>query len=112
MKSSNILLKKGVFPYEYINDFNVFNDKSLPKKSKFYSSLTFESVSDDEYKHAKNVWQTFNCETLGDYHDIYLELDVCLLADVFTKFRKTIYENYQLEAAHFFLYLDYHLMRV
>jgi hypothetical protein len=97
-----LLLRKSIFPYEYITNFDVFNDAKLPSKNHFYSSLTFDTVSNDDYNYAQKVWKEFDCKTLGDYHDIYLELDVCLLADVFTKFRKTIYENYQLEAAHFY----------
>ena len=44
----------------------------------------------------------FNCETLKDYHDIYLKTDVLLLADIFEKFRKTCIHNYNLEPVHYY----------
>ena len=54
-----------------------------------YLKLSGDSCSDVDYAHALRVWDAFNCETLGDYHDIYLQLDVLLLTDFFEKFRKT-----------------------
>ena len=71
-------------------------------QDKFYSSLSDEGITDDDYKHAQQVWDTFNCATLGDYHDIYLETDVHLLADVFENFRRTALSNYNLDPAHYY----------
>ena len=78
-----------MYPYEYINGYHRFNERQLPPKEAFYSKLTRESVSDKDYQHAKNVWQTCECQTWGDYHDLYLRTDVLLLADVFETFRRT-----------------------
>jgi hypothetical protein len=98
----NLLLKKGIFPYEYLDDFNKFNEKKLPEKSKFYSSLSFSEISDEDYEHAKKVWKEFNCKTFGDYHDLYLQLDTCLLADIFETFRDTALNVYKLDPCHYY----------
>ena len=80
---TEILLRKGVYPYEYITSLERFNKPQLPTIDKFYSKLSDESVSQKDYEHAQKVWKEFNCQTLGDYHDLYLKTDVVLLADVF-----------------------------
>ena len=72
----------------------------LPQKEEFYSHLNDEHVSDDDYQHAINVWSTFNCKSIRDYHDLYLKSDVLLLADVFENFRKTCLHHYKLDPAH------------
>ena len=71
-------------------------------KYQFYSILTDESISDEQYRHAKNVWNKFNLKTMGEYHDLYLKSDILLLADVFENFRKTCLEYYKLDPAHYF----------
>ena len=98
----SIITRKGVFPYEYMDSFDRFEETQLPPKENFYSSLTDESISDSDYQHAQKVWDTFNCATLGDYHDIYLQTDVLLLADVFENFRRTALSTYGLDPAHYY----------
>ena len=80
-----LLLKKGIYPYEYMDSFERFNETELPEKENFYSSLNGKGISDEEYAH---VWKKFGCQNLGDYHDLYVVTDVLLLADVFENFRK------------------------
>ncbi len=98
--SLELLKRKGVFPYEYMTDFSKLSAKSLPPKDAFYSELTDTGISDSDYKHAQNVWKTFDCKTMRDYHDLYLKTDVLLLADVMTEFRKTCKKAYGLDALH------------
>ena len=101
-ESLNLLKRKGVFPYEYMTDFSKLSETSLPPKEAFYSQLTDSHITDKDYDHAKKVWSTFNCETMRDYHDLYLKTDVLLLADVMTEFRKTCKKAYELEALHYY----------
>ena len=82
-KYLELLRKKGVHPYEYMNIFKKFNETELPSKNKFFSSLKDENISEKEYEKAGNIWNTFKIKTLGEYHDLYLKTNVLLLADVF-----------------------------
>ena len=86
-KGSELLFKKGIYHYEYMDSWERFEETSLPDKEKFYSKLNDENITDDEYAHAHAVWEAFGCKTLGDYHDLYVKTDVALLADVFENFR-------------------------
>ena len=101
-KGSDLLYKKGIYPYEYMDSWERFNETSLPKKESFYSKLNDEHITEDEYAHAQTVWDTFECKTLGDYHDLYVKTDVTLWADVFENFRKLCLEQYGLDPAHYF----------
>ena len=87
-KGSDMLYKKGIYPYEYMDSWERFSETSLPDKDNFYSKLNDEYITNNEYAHAQKVWETFDCKTLGDYHDLYVKTDVALLADVFENFRK------------------------
>ena len=97
-----LLQKKGIYPYEYMDSFERFDENQLPEKEKFYSSLSGEGITDEEYAHAQEVWATFGCQTLGNYHDLYVATDVLLLADVFENFRKVCQEKYGLDPAHYY----------
>ncbi|XP_036150881.1 uncharacterized protein LOC118648637 [Monomorium pharaonis] len=97
-----LLTRKGVFPYEYLDSVDRLNDTELPSREAFYSSLTGEEVSEDDHKHAVMVWERFNIRNLGEYSDLYLKTDVLLLADVFEKFRENSIESYGLDPAHYY----------
>ena len=97
----DLVTRKGVFPYEYMDSFDRFVEEELPPKEKFYSSLSDESCSDHDYQHAQEVWATFNSKSLKEYHDVYLCSDVLLLADVFENFLKTAMATYGLDHAHY-----------
>ena len=97
----DLMVRKGVYPYDYMDSFDKFNDK-LPRKEEFYSILNDEHISDEDYKHAQNVWNTFSLKNMGQYHDLYLQSDILLLADVFENFRKTCLEYYKLDPCHYF----------
>ena len=90
----NLLTKKGVYPYEYMNSFENLEETKLPPKEAFYSKLSDENISDKDYEHAKKVWETFKMKTLRDYHKLYNKVDVLLLADVFENFRNICIKNY------------------
>ena len=96
-----ILLGKGVYPYEYIDEWDKFNEKVLPGKESFYSNLTLENISEIDYAYANNIFKKFNINNLGEYHDLYVRSDTLLLADIFENFRQSCLKNYELDPAHF-----------
>ena len=84
------MLRKGVYPYEYVivgNDLVKYHYQ--------------EDISDIDYRHANNVFKRFKLENLGDYHDLYVKSDTLLLADVFNNFRDICFKEYELDPAHF-----------
>ena len=92
-----LLRQKGVYPYEYMSSFDRLGETALPSKDSFYSSLAGEHISDGEYTQARAVWEAFGMKTMRDYHDLYLETDVMLLADIMESFRKVCMVNYGLD---------------
>ena len=97
----NLMKRKGVYPYDYMDSFSKFNDTELPQREDFYSLLKGENISEDDYSHAQNVWNTFNLQNMGEYHDLYLQTDILLLTDVFENFRKTCLTYYGLDPLHY-----------
>ncbi|CAH3143360.1 unnamed protein product [Porites evermanni] len=98
----DLLTRKGVYPYDYVSSMEKLSETQLPPKDSFYSKLNDEDITDDDYQHAINVWNTFECKTIRDYHDLYLKSDVLLLSDVFENFRKTCLYHYNLDPAHYY----------
>ena len=96
-EQQEMLKQKGVYPYEYMDGFDKLEETNLPPKSKLFSSLTNENISDSDYGRAQDVWNTFDMKTMRDYHDLYLKTDVLLLADVMENFRKVCRTNYGLD---------------
>ena len=96
-----MLLRKGVFPYEYMDGWDKFNETSIHIKESFYSNLTMENISGTDYRHANNVFKTFKLNNLGDCYDLYVQSDTLLLADVFENCRKACIKEYELDPAHF-----------
>ena len=96
-----MFLRKGVYPYEYMDGWDKFNETSIPSKESFYSNLAMENISETDYRHANNVFKRFRLNNLGDYHDLYVQSDTLLLADVFENFRNKCLEVYGLDPAHF-----------
>ena len=94
------MLRKGVYPYEYMDSWETFNETSLPSKEYFYSNLNMEDIDDIDYRHGNNVFKGFKLENLGDYHDLYVQSDTILLADVFKNFRDMCLKQYELDPAH------------
>ena len=95
------MLRKGVYPYEYMDNWERFNATSLHSKESFYSNLNMENIDDIDYRHGNNVFKIFKLKNLGEYHDLYFQSDTLLLADVFANFRNTCLKVYELDPAHF-----------
>ena len=96
-----LLLRKGVYRYEYMDSWEKFNETSLPNKEYFHSELNKEHITDEDYLHAQKVCNTFKIKNLGEFHDLYVQSDTSLLADVFENFRDNCAEKYELDPAHF-----------
>ena len=77
-----LIVRKGVYPYQYTDIWQRFSETLLPGKKQFYSSLIKEDIIDTGYKHAKRVRKDFKLQNLGEYHDFYVEKDTQLLADI------------------------------
>ncbi|XP_057335455.1 uncharacterized protein LOC130674204 [Microplitis mediator] len=97
-----LVTRKGVFPYEYVTGIDKLNDKQLPDQDSFYSKLSDDSVSDNDYALAQLVWNKFDIKTLGEYSDLYLKTDVLLLADIFQNFRHNCMATYSLDPLHYY----------
>ena len=98
----DLLTRKGVYPYEYVNSWDRFNEAQLPPIDAFYSSLNMSSISEEDYQHTQRVWEEFGIYNLGDYHDLYLRTDVVLLANVYGACRDTCLKHYKLDPAQFY----------
>lgn len=98
-----LMTQKGEFPYEYFDSPARLEDQALPPRSAFHSKLagaTKEekySISEEEYQNAQHVWTTMKCQSLRDYHDLYLLQDTLLLSDVFENFRRLCRSENDLE---------------
>ena len=92
-----LVKQKGLYPYEYMDNFKKFSENKLPDRSIFFSSPKDACISEKDYLKAVDVWNVLKINTMGDYHDLYLKTDVLLLADVFEKF-----DYYGLESYHYF----------
>ena len=98
----NLLARKGVYPYEYMDSLEKLKETALPPKEAFYSRLNDGGISDEDYAHAQNVWKTFKMKYFKNYHELYNKVDVLLLADVFENFRNICMTNYELDPAHYY----------
>ena len=96
-----LLLRKGVYPYEYVDNWQRFKETLLTSKESFYSNLNMENIEDIDYRHGNNVFNKYKLKNLGDYHDLYVQSDTLLLADVFENFRNTCLKVYELNPANF-----------
>ena len=96
------MIRKGAYPYEYMDSWKKSEETSLPPKDAFYSRLNMKGISDHDYEHTQQVWNTMEKKALGCYHDTCLKTDVLLLADVLETFRNTCLKNYKLDPAHFY----------
>ena len=99
-KNYQLLTKKGIYPYDYFDSIEKYNEKNIPDHKYFKNKLDNKNILTKEYKHAINVFKTFKCKNLMDYSILYLKTDVCHLADVFQKFSNFAYETYGLDCRY------------
>ena len=95
------MLRKGVYLYEYMDSWERFDETSLPGKKAFYRKLNLVDITDKDHEHAEKVWEVFEIKNLGKYHDLYVQSNTLLLADVFENFRDKCIEIHELDPAHF-----------
>ncbi|XP_060854935.1 uncharacterized protein LOC132932569 [Metopolophium dirhodum] len=102
----NLVTCKGVYPYEYTDEWSKLDENALPDKAEFYtefySILTESAIKDEEYEHAMKVWKHFGCKAIGEYSDLYLKINVLLLADIFENVRDVCMKTYNLDPAYYY----------
>ena len=96
-----LLLKKGVYPYKYMDSWQRFNEASLSNKKAFHSKFYLEDITDKDYTHAQKVFEDLKLKNASDYHDSYVQSDTLLLADAIENFRNKCIEIYELDSANF-----------
>ena len=108
-----ILKQKGDYPYEYMNNFKIFDEEKLPARKHFFSSTKKRKIDNDgkisdghisieDHLMREKIWNKFEMKNMGDYHEHYLKKDILLLADVFERFISTCLKNYELDPCHYF----------
>ena len=95
----SLLLRKDVYPDDYVDCLKKFDEASFPPKEAFYSILTGKDITDEHYQHAHTVSKEFNMGSMKDYHTLYNLSDVLLLADIFENFRSICMNHYRLDPA-------------
>ena len=98
--------RKGVYPYEYIDDWGKFDETLLPEKGDIYNNLNMEYIIDAYYLDVKRDCKDFEIKHLGEYHDLCVQSDTLLLVDVFENFRNMCLKTYNLILHVFFHFLD------
>ncbi|GIY46831.1 hypothetical protein CDAR_7451 [Caerostris darwini] len=98
----DLITRKGVYPYDYMDCEEKYKETELPPKEAFYNRLNECDISDEDYKHAQNVWKSFNINNLREYSELYVKTDVLILADIFEKFRDVCLKTYKLDPAWYF----------
>ena len=96
-----LLIRKGVYPYKDMDSWEKFDETSLPDKKDFYGNLNLEDISDEDYAHAQKVWDVFEIRNCCKYHDLYVQSDTLLLADVFKNYRNMCLDIYEPNPIYF-----------
>ena len=99
--------RKGVYPYEWVDSYEKFNNPELPPKEAFFSSLNENKrgkgdISDDDYEYANYIWKKFRFKTFGEYHRHYLKTDILILADIFENLINRCLNFYKLEPCNYY----------
>ena len=85
-----------------MDSWDRFKEMSLPSIKRFYSNLNMSEVSNADYEHTCSVLRAFGIRNMGEYHDLYLRINVILLSNVLKSFRRVCPENYGLDPSHFY----------
>ena len=101
-KQYELLIRKGVYPYEYVPSWDNFEETKLYPKEDFYSKLNMSDIRDENYEHAQQIWKGFDMKNFGECHDLYLKTDVILLSNMSETFKNTCLKHYSLDPAHFY----------
>ena len=96
-----LLFKKGVYPNENMDSWERFDKTSLPDQEAFRSELNLEDITEEDYAYGQKVWKKCGIKNLGEYHDLYVQSDTFLFADVFESFRNKCIEIYELNPTNF-----------
>ena len=101
-EDTDLLVRKSVYPNDYMDNFEGFNELKLPPTEEFYSRLNDLNVDVKDSEHAQQVWRHLNIKNMDEYHDLYLKTDVILLADIFENFRDVCVKNCKLDPAMYY----------
>ena len=102
LEKRELMMRKNVYPYEYMTGMDVLSETSLPPPEAFASQLTGSvRASDEDYAHALKVWNVFNCENMGDFTKVYVRADCYQLLEVVSELRGILYEEFHLDMCHF-----------
>ncbi|KAJ8973246.1 hypothetical protein NQ317_005459 [Molorchus minor] len=97
-----LLMRKGVFFYDYLDKIERLDETKLPNIEHFYNKLNDTNIDETDYAHAQLIWRTFNIQTLGEYSDLYMKTDIMLLTSVFETFRETCHKTYKIDPGRHF----------
>ena len=97
----DIVTRKGVYPYSYMDSFDRFEEKQLPSIECFYNDLSDMPITESEYEHAQAVWRAFDMTSMKQYHDTYLVTDIVILADIMSEFSRVCMRDYGLDPKHY-----------
>ena len=95
------MIEKGIYPYDWFDDYKKMNHTQLPPMKSFYSKLNNSNITKEDHITARKVWKLFKCKTFKDYHNLYLTSDVLLLSDVWQNFVETCYKTYSIDCNYY-----------
>ena len=95
------MLRKGVYPYEYMDSWKKFSEPVPLDKEYYHNKVNDQNISDSDIDHINNVCNTFKINNLCKYHDLYVKSDTALLADIFENFRDKCLSNNKLDPAYY-----------
>ena len=101
LKKFVLLLRKGVYPYEVMDSWEEFDKPTVPPKEAFCSKLNLEDITDKDYAHVQKVRKSYEIKNRGEHHELYVQCNLLLLADIFENFRDKCIKIYELDPAHF-----------